>query len=55
MTVIRIHALLSGHQHKTYLSGAPSIFEAVKSLEALLSEQNYSFRIYKAERVAIPA
>ena len=55
MTVIRIHALLSGHQHKTYLSGAPSIFDAVKSLEALLKEQNYSFKITKAERVTIPA
>lgn len=55
MNVIRIHALLSGHNHKTYLSGAPSIFEAVKALEALLKEQNYSYRITKAERVYVEA
>ena len=55
MTVIRIHALLSGRIHKTYLSGAPSIFDAVKSLEALLKEQSYSFRITKSYRGKITA
>lgn len=55
MNVIRIHALLSGRIHKTYLSGAPSIFDAIKSLEALLKEQSYSYRITKAERVYIEA
>lgn len=55
MNVIRIHALLSGHNHKTYLSGAPTIYDAVKAIEKLLSEQNYSYKITKAERVLIPS
>ena len=55
MKVIRIHALLSGRHHKTYLSGAPSVYEAVKALEVLLKEQNDSFKITKAERVEISA
>lgn len=51
--MFRIHATLSNRYRKTYLSGAPDCFTAVKSLERLLSEQSYSFAITKVERVSI--
>ena len=48
--MFRIHATLSNHYKKTYLSAAPDCFTAVKALERLLSEQAYSFAIRKIER-----
>ena len=48
--MFRIHATLSNHHKKTYLSAAPDCFTAVKALERLLSEQSYSFAIKKIER-----
>ena len=51
--VFRITAILSGRIKKTYLSGADNAFDAVRSLEALLREQSYSFRTVKVERAFI--
>ena len=50
--MFRIHATLSNRYRKTYLSGAPDCFTAVKSLEHFLKEQSYSFAITKVERVS---
>ena len=53
MTAIRIHALINGNITKTYLSGAPTIFEAVTALDALFEGQGWKARIVKAEYVEI--
>ena len=50
--MFRIYATLSNRHEKTYLSGAPDCYSAVKALEALLREQSYSFAIKKVERVS---
>ena len=54
MNVFRLHAKLNNRVIKTYLSGAPTVFEAVESLTALMKPQAYTFQIVKVERVKIP-
>ena len=54
MNVFRLHAKLNNLVEKTYLSGAPTVYEAVKALEALMKPQDYAFRVVKVERVIIP-
>ena len=54
MNVFRIHAKLNNWVLKTYLSGAPTVYEAVESLTALMKLQSYTFQIVKVERVKIP-
>jgi len=48
--LFRLHATLSNRHQKTYLSGAPDCFTAVRSLEYMLKQQSYSFVITKVER-----
>ena len=54
MNVFRIYAKLNNLVEKTYLSGAPTVYEAVKALEAMMKPQDYAFRVVKVERVMIP-
>ena len=54
MNVLRLTAKLNNLVEKTYLSGAPTVYEAVKALEAMMQPQQYTFRVVKVERVMIP-
>ena len=54
MNVFRLHAKLNNLVEKTYLSGAPTVYEAVKALEAMMRPQEYAFQVVKVERVKIP-
>ena len=53
MNVFRLHAKLNNLVEKTYLSGAPTVYEAVEALTELMKPQAYTFRITKVERVTV--
>ena len=53
MNVFRLHAKLNNLVEKTYLSGAPTVYEAVEALTALMKPQAYTFQVVKVERVKV--